>query len=398
MMEPAGPDLALPRAFLRIGGIALARHQMAIVLALGCERIVCVARGLQPGLVELQHVAEDHGARFHVVSGPRGLMGLIAANDELIVLADGLLVAPDAAVSQIEAGQGVLVQPIEMGQPAGFERIDINHAAAGAMRVPGALVERLSELPADCDIMSSLQRIALQSGVAQRMLPSNLRDSGAWRLIRDEGEAQRAEVELFREQTSLAGLTSASEFIARLAARAVGPALMHSGSGGNTVGILAAALLLLGAGAGWFQATVGALMLCTSADVLRRAAGLLLRIERQSLNLPRSVLPRELLFGWVMDIVLILILNWSQPLHFGGTGFLHAFPAIMLVAMLRLLPQIVAWRWTAWLEDRGLICLLLAFVVAAADGMPGGLIAGLAVALALLGAAWPDRPSRLTRP
>jgi hypothetical protein len=65
---------------------------------------------------------------------------------------------------------------------------------------------------------------------------------------------------------------------------------------------------------------------------------------------------------------------------------------------LRLLPQIIAWRWTAWLEDRGLICLLLAFVVAAADGMPGGLVAGLAVALAVLGAAWPDRPSRLTRP
>lgn len=398
MMEPAGPDLALPRAFLRVGGIALARHQLAIVLALGCERIVCVARGLQPGLVELQHVAEDHGARFHVVSGPRGLIGLIAANDELIVLADGLLVAPDAAAAQIEAGPGVLIQPIEIGQPAGFERIDLNHAAAGAMRLPGALVERLAELPADCDVMSSLQRIALQSGVAQRLLPASLCDARAWRLIRDEGEAQRAEAELFREQTSLTGLTSASEFVARLAARAVGPALMHSGSGGNAVGILATALLLLGGGAGWFQSTVTALMLCTSADVLRRAAGLLLRIERQSLNLPRSVLPRDLLFGWAMDITLILILSWSRPPGIGEDSFIHAFPAIMLVAMLRLLPQIVTGRWTAWLQDRGLICLFLAFVIAAADGMPAGLIAALAVTLAVLGAAWPDRPSRLTRP
>lgn len=398
MMEPAGPDLALPRAFLRVGGIALARHQLAIVLALGCERIVCVARGLQPGLVELQHVAEDHGARFHVISGHRGLIGLIAANDELIVLADGLLVAPEAAVSQIEAGQGVLVQPIEIGQPAGFERIDLNHAAAGAMRMPGALVERLAELPGDCDVMSSLQRIALQSGVAQRMLPTSLHDAGAWRLIRDEGEAQRAEAELFREQTSLSGLTSASEFVARVAARTIGPALMHSGSGGNAVGILAVVLLLLGGGAGWFQSTVFALMLCTSADVVGRAARLLLRIERQSLNLPRSVLPRELSFGWAMDITLVLILSWSRPPEIGEDAFLHAFPAIMLVAMLRLLPQIVARRWAAWLQDRGLICLLLAFVVGVAGGMPAGWIAALVVALAVLGAAWPDRPSRLTRP
>lgn len=396
MMEPAGPELALPRAFLRVGGIALARHQLAIVLALGCERIVCVARGLQPSLVELQHVAEDHGARFHVVSGPRGLVGLITAHDELIVLADGLMVAPEAAASQLDAGQGVLVQPIELGLPAGFERIDLNHTAAGAMRLPGALVERLAELPADCDVMSSLQRIALQAGVAQRELPSGLRESGAWRLIRDEGEAQRAEAELFREQTSLNGLTSASEFVARLAARAVGPALMHSGSGGNAVGALAAAVLLLAGGAGWFQSTVVALMLCTSADVLRRAAGLLLRIERQSLNLPRSLLPRELLFGWAMDVVLVFILSWSRSVEIGENAFTHVFPAIMLVAMLRLLPQVVGGRWTAWLEDRGLLCLILAFVVAASGGMPAGLVAALAVALAVLGAAWPDRPSRLT--
>jgi hypothetical protein len=396
MMEPAGPELALPRAFLRVGGIALARHQLAVVLGLGCERIVCVARGIQPGLVELQHVAEDHGARFHVVSGSRGLVGLITANDELIVLADGLLIAPEAAAAQLDAGQGVLLQPIELGQPAGFERIDLNHAAAGAMRLPGGLVERLAELPDDCDVASSLQRIALQAGVGQRMLPSGLRESGAWRLIRDESEAQGAEAELFREQTSLAGLTSASEFVARLAARGVGPALMHSGSGGNAVGALAAAILLLAGGAGWFASTVLALMLCTSADVLRRAAGLLLRIERQSLNLPRSMLPRELLFGWAMDAVLVFILGWSRSMEPGENAFTHIFPPIMLVAMLRLLPQIVGGRWTGWLADRGLLCLILAFVVAASGGMPSGLIAALAVALAMLGAAWPDRPSRLT--
>lgn len=396
MMEPAGPDLALPRAFLRVGGIALARHQLAIVLALGCERIVCVARGIQPGLVELQHVAEDHGARFHVVSGSRGMVGLIAANDELIVLADGVLIAPEAAATQLDAGQGVLVQPIELGQPAGFERIDLNHAAAGAMRLPGALVERLTELPDDCDVASSLQRIALQAGMSQRMLSPGLRESGAWRLIRDEAEAQGAEAELFREQTSLSGLTSASEFVARLAARAVGPALMHSGSGGNAVGALAAAVLLLASGAGWFQSPVLALMLCTSADVLRRAAGLLLRIERQSLNLPRSMLPRELLFGWTMDVVLVFILSWSRRMEIGENAFIHAFPAIILIAMLRLLPQVVGGRWAAWLEDRGLLCLILAFVVATSGGMPAGLTAALAAALAVLGAIWPNRPSRLT--
>jgi hypothetical protein len=397
MMEPAGPDSALPRAFLRVGGISLARHQLGLVLALGCERIVCVARGLGPELVELQHVAEDNGARFHVVSGPRGLVGLITANDELIVLADGLLSEPEQAVAQIEQGQGVLVQPIELGQPAGFERIDLNHSAAGAMRLPGSLVERLAELPADCDMASSLQRIALQAGIAQRMLPSGLREGGAWRLLRDEREAQLAEGEWFRQHTGVTPASSISEIGARFAVRSIGPALMHSGSGGNAVGILALVVVLLALGAGWSQFSATALFLCVVADVLRRAAGLLLRIERHSLNLTGAFLPRQLLFGWGLDIVLVLILSWSEPLMPGGGLLAHAFPAIMLVAMLRLIPQLIKTRWVNWLEDRGLFAFVLGLVIVVAGGMPSGLVAALAVALALVGAVWPDRPARLTR-
>lgn len=397
MIEPAGPDSAFPRAFLRVGGISLARHQLGLVLALGCERIVCIARGLGPELVELQHVAEDHGARFHVISGARGLVGLITANDELIVLADGLLAEPDKAVAQIEQGQGVFVQPIELGQPDGFERIDLNHAAAGAMRLPGNLVERLAELPADCDTVSSLQRITLQAGVPQRTLPSGLRESGGWRLLRDEGEAQLAEGEWFRQHTGITPASSISEIGARVAVRSVGPALMHSGSGGNAIGVLALAVALLALGTGWFQLSAIALFLCVVADVLRRAASLLLRIERRSLNLRGSFLPRRLLFGWGLDVVLVLILTWSQP-HAADAGPLaHAFPAVMLVAMLRLIPQLVRTRWIDWLEDRGMFALLLGVVTVAAGGLPSGLVAALAVALALVGVAWPDRPSRLTR-
>lgn len=397
MIEPAGPDSAVPRAFLRVGGISLARHQLGLVLALGCERIVCIARGLGPELVELQHVAEAHGARFHVVSGARGLVGLITANDELIVLADGLLAEPDKAIAQLEQGQGVLVQPIELGQPDGFERIDLNHSAAGAMRLPGGLAERLAELPADCDTASSLQRIALQAGVAQRMLPSGLRESGAWRLLRDEGEAQLAEGDWFRQHTGITPASSISEIGARVAVRSVGPALMHSGSGGNAVGILALAVALLALGTGWFQLSAAALFLCAAADVLRRAASLLLRIERRSLNLSGSFLPRRLLFGWGLDVVLVLILTWSQARPPEASLLAHAFPAVMLVAMLRLIPQLIRTRWIHWLEDRGLFALLLGIVIIVAGGMPGGLIAALAVALAVVGVAWPDRPSRLTR-
>jgi hypothetical protein len=69
----------------------------------------------------------------------------------------------------------------------------------------------------------------------------------------------------------------------------------------------------------------------------------------------------------------------------------------MLVMMLRLIPQLLQTRWAYWLEDRGVFAFALGLVVVAAGGMPNGLVGGLAVALALFGAAWRDRSSRLTR-
>ena len=155
MIEPARTVGEPARAHLRVGGVSLARHQLGVVLALGCQRIICIATSLDPELVALQHVAEDGGASFHCISAPMALLGLVSAGDELIALGEGLLAWPDLAIGQLDTASVVLVQPIEVGLAAGFERLDINHAAAGAMRIPGRLVERLAELPADCDIFST---------------------------------------------------------------------------------------------------------------------------------------------------------------------------------------------------------------------------------------------------
>ena len=59
--------------------------------------------------------------------------------------------------------------------------------------------------------------------------------------------------------------------------------------------------------------------------------------------------------------------------------------------------RLIAKGWVDWLDDRGLFALVLGIIVIAAGGMPEGLIAVLAVVLALLGLVWSERPSRLTR-
>ena len=64
MMEPAGSGQAVPRAFLRVGGATLARHQLGLALALECDgRSVQTIEGLArgPELHPLQAAFADFG-------------------------------------------------------------------------------------------------------------------------------------------------------------------------------------------------------------------------------------------------------------------------------------------------------------------------------------------------
>lgn len=395
MLEPAAPGNAAPRAFLRIGGITVARQQLALALELRCERVICLAAGLGPELVELQHIAEAAGAQFHVLGSARGLAGLVTAVDEVIALGDGLFLSISQAAALLEDGQAVLVQPIEQGLEAGFERIDLNHAGAAAMRLPGRLVERLAELPPDCDAASALQRIALQAGIRQRPIPTPGQDGLFWTLVRSEDEAHKLEPQWIRQRTRDEGMPSPSRGLALLAVRAFGPALLHAGSGATALVIAAAVLALLALGSGWFGWTVLGLSLLALGWILREAAVLLARIESETQR-GRKGLDGKEIFGWICDGVLIVLIAWGTQLHAGQHFTDRLFPPFMLVALLRILPRLMAPRWAGWLGDRALLAIAVGAAILAGVGSAAVHIGASAAALA--GILLPLGQSRLTRP
>ncbi len=393
LLELAAPGSTLPRAFLRVGGVSTARQQLGLVLALGCERIICIANGLAAELIEMQHVAERAGVQFNVISGPRALVGLVTAVDEIIVLGDGLFVSGAGVADLLEQGQAVLIQPIEQGLAAGFERIDINHTGAAAMRIPGRLVERLAELPVDCDAASALQRIALQAGVRQRPIPPLTNGGLFWTLIRSEGEAHALEPQWIRQRTQDDRPLGPARAVALVAVRNFGPALLHAGSGAGSLTVAAVILALLAAGAGWFKLEPLGLAFCALGWTLREAAVLLARIERDGGAQQRG-LDSKAVFGWSADILIIALagLASAEPWQPLPDRF---FPAVMLIALLRILPQVLATRWHAWLEDRALLSFLLGSAIVA--GFGNAAIHGGAILAALAGIALPGAAKRLTR-
>jgi len=371
MMEPAEAEGSMLRANLRLGAVSLARHQLGVVLALGCERIVCLTQAFDEHIIDLKAATEAVGATFHLISEPRGLAGLVTAIDEVVALGDGLLAAPRTAVALLEAGPVVLVQPVDAGLAAGFERLDLNHADAAAFRAPGRLVDRLAELPADCDGFSALQRIALQGGVPQRMVPAAALAEGRWTLVRSEAEAHSAEGHWIRVQTEMSGGDNASLAAAQFAVRRLGPALLHAGSGNQAVAAGAAATVMLALAAGRFHWVATAFVLAGAGWVLLCAAALLARVERETLHLLSPRVLRGRLFGWAMDGILALLMIECGAWLPGQNIADRAFAPVMLLGMCRFVPKSVVAPWSRWLGDRGLLALLLAGFGAAGVLVPG---------------------------
>ncbi len=395
MLEPAGADHPGPRAFLRIGGLTVARQQAALALALKCERVICIAPGLSPEVIELQHLVEAAGASYHVIGNSRALLGLVTTVDDVIVLADGIFASIGPAAELIEEGQAILVQPIEQGLAAGFERIDLNHASAGAMRLPGRLIERMADLPADCDAASSLLRIALQAGVRQKPIPMPGESGQFWTIVRSDAEAHALEPQWIRQRTRGEGSLSPSQWLALAGVRSFGPALLHAGSGARMLVIAAAVVALLALGSGWFGLILVGLGFAASAWILREFAVMLARIEFDT-GIGRKGLDSKELFGWPLDTIIIVLAAFGSEMHAGQHFVDRLFPPFMLVALLRILPRLTGARWTAWFEDRGVLAAALAVAIAAEFGSATIHIAASLAALA--GILLPLGQSRLTRP
>lgn len=358
VLEPAVAGGAQLRALLPVSGASVVRHQLALALAMDAQRILCVARVLSPELIALQHQAEKAGARFQVVAGAHQVAALVTANDDLLVIADGLLVNPAEAAALLAPNHAVLVQPVETGLALGFERIDINNASAGLMRIPGRLAARLGELPGDCDTVSSLLRIALQAGVPQVTVPAVQRDGPAWKLVRDEHEAHALELRLIDRLLGRGRGLAPGFAISRQLVRSFGGALLQAGSRETALAAISTLVLGLGMAMGWFGHPGVALVLMALAWLGRRTATIVGTISRQTAGQLNPAVSRGKLFGVVLDAALVAVVAWQ------GAAALpwweRAYAPAVLVGALHAFRRFFDPAYRPWLDDRFFLCLILA--------------------------------------
>lgn len=371
-----------------VAGKSLARRQLDFALAAGCERVIALGNGASAEAIALRHAAEGRGAKFQCIGDTHGLLGAVPAADELLVLAPRLLPEDASALEAIERGTAVLVLPAGPGVAAGFERIDLERAWAGALVLPGRLVERLADLAPDSEATAALLRIALQARVAEKRLPEQALAEGSWSVVGSGDAAQRDEAWLKRNLRHGTG-SPGSRLLAHFGLRRLAIPLLGQPRAvpGLVVGMVASLVGAVGAAAyGWTAA--GLFLIAISALLGDFATGL-----SQLRDAPFGARnPRRL--GALTPCLVDAGLTACAALAIDGSWLHRLFPPLVLLGALHA-SRPGRWPGAAALAgDRALLALGLATATALDLAEPAIMLAGLAT-IALDATVFRDK-SRIT--
>ncbi len=249
------------RAFLPLAGRSLLAWQFDLVLALGCERVICLCDAPGTEILDIQHEAETAGVQFHAIKGPLQLVGLITADQDLVMMLDGLVMEPDGAASLNQQGRMIATIPASSSlaqEHAGdFERIDAGRAWAGLAIVPGRLAEKLADLPGDGETMSMLLRLALQAGEKSVSVDAESLNGGGLLLATDAEGLQKRQIALIERSAQSVPWTGPSQAGAALLAAKTAPAGLERGPRiSATIGIASMVTMV---GTTWLDHSVGGL-------------------------------------------------------------------------------------------------------------------------------------------
>jgi len=329
------------------GALPLAHGRLAMLhidlaVQAGAGEILCLVSTVDDRIREIEGYAAQRGLAFHLVRSVADISVRLASEDELLVIADGLYVAP-ADMDRLARETGPFVASFAPGDGARvlierFERIDINHVWAGLACVRARDLVEARDLPEDWSIQSALLRLAVQRGYRREVLPFSLAEAGRIAIVREAGEAEiLALQELAGASGGLGGKVVQTGPMASLARRVWStgwsrPALRLAGIGLPMIGIGMA-------GAGWGMAALAMLVMGRAAG---HAANRLFGRFVGSLTSPAEQIARDVAFAIAFIIVTVLSVAASDRLSGLFAALLLPGLATVLSRVPGPLPQL--WR------------------------------------------------------
>ena len=361
-----------------LGGRALSLHQLDFALGQGCGKILFLGHGTSREATALREAAERAGAQFQVLRGARDLPATVRGEDELLVLARGLLPDSPKASEMLRKGPVILSLPVQSGAGAGFELLDLTAAWGGAVAMPGRLAAQLDVLPEDAEPIAGLLRIARQAGIPERQLPEAELTEGRWCLLHDAEQSKAAEPAWLRRRLPTVSPWQPTAWLARMLLRRFGTGASASTRAAPLVRAGSFLALAGAVAAGWFGYPIGGFVLLALAALGIELGDGIARFTRPSFagDAPPSKLSRGLRL--VLDAAIVAVGALALP------GALHRrlFLALLPVGLLHVAIPDGARAWRMLPQDRLLVIAALALAVGFGAAEKGFMAAAL-VLLAL---------------
>jgi hypothetical protein len=236
---------------LELAGRSVLSWQIEILRALGCERIICLSKGRSDEIVRQHRAVEADGGDFHVVTGNLQLASLMRANDELVMMADGLVPEVEAvkrlALGDERLRKGIWTMPaghpLAASLPEDFERIDSEGHWAGLAVLRSESAAALADFPPDGDAVSLLLRLGLQDRIERRPIPVSELEAGNWLLAVDESALEKRSKALLKGEARTPFWIAPGSALAARIAHSLPPARAEDW---RRLSLAAQALLLLG--------------------------------------------------------------------------------------------------------------------------------------------------------
>lgn len=365
---PQPGEAALPA----ISGKSVALRQLLFAREAGCKSVIGFGGGASADGIALRHTAERMGLKYQVISTAHALPRIIENDDSLLVLHPDLLPESRAALEFLQAeGDRVLVVSAGPGAAAGFERIDLDRAWAGALSIPGKWLGKLASLPEDIAPHSALLRIALQQRLPEARLSDTTLDDGRWTLISSPEAAQERAIAWPRTHLGEVPMGAVSRWLGKALATATGKKLLEWPYG--RAALLAFTALLLGGGlaAGIYEMPVlGFAFAALSAPFLED----FLALSRLAVA-PFGKVKRWPWLRLAIDASLLAL----GVMAIDSLVHRSIFPPVVMVAALFLLDRRELSQWLEPLRDRLVIGGLVALIAAIATPELAIMLAGLLV-------------------
>ncbi len=155
------------RATLPLAGRSLIERQARLAGQVGANPVVILVERVPAELAAIIDRLRSEGIAAVIARSVSDAAQAVAAEDRLLVLADGLIADRGHLLRLIQAGAPALLTLADTGTDDRFERIDAEARWAGLALLQGAFLRETAAMLQDWDLQSTLLRRAVQSGARQ---------------------------------------------------------------------------------------------------------------------------------------------------------------------------------------------------------------------------------------